>query len=88
MFIYEVFKIKMFVIKSCKFIVFLFQEGSIGHDIVIRPVPTELTSNYKDSGTHHIVYKRKVDNMDQNSDFGKYFIIMIIDPPIQYNLYL
>lgn len=56
------------------FYLFFFQEGSIGHDIVIRPVPTELTEQYKDIGAHHIVYKRKVDNMDQNSDFGKYYL--------------
>ncbi|XP_037032459.1 A disintegrin and metalloproteinase with thrombospondin motifs 1 isoform X2 [Bradysia coprophila] len=48
----------------------LLMEGSIGHDLVIRPVPTELTKHLEDSSTHHIVFKRNSDAVDQNSDFA------------------
>ncbi|KAJ6645511.1 A disintegrin and metalloproteinase with thrombospondin motifs 16 [Pseudolycoriella hygida] len=48
----------------------LLMEGSIGHDLVIRPVPTELTKHMDDSSTHHIVYKRNTDAVDQDSDFA------------------
>lgn len=50
------------------------QEGSIGHDVVIKPVPFGLidSDNSKsESRAHHIVYKRKVNEADQFSDFGK-----------------
>lgn len=50
------------------------QEGSIGHDVVIKPVPYGLIDNVssKSEGrAHHIVYRRKVDEADQLSDFGR-----------------
>lgn len=55
------------------------QEGSIGQDVVIKPVPHGLINDESSNGrAHHIVYKRKVDKTDQFSDFGKiiYKIIM------------
>lgn len=48
------------------------QEGSIGHDVVIKPVPYGLLNNEQpENGAHHIIYKRKVDETDQFSDFGE-----------------
>lgn len=48
------------------------QEGSIGQDMVIKPVPYGLINDNSSNGkAQHIVYKRKVDTADQFSDFGK-----------------
>lgn len=60
---------------------FNLQEGSIGHDVVIKPVPAgiinaDADSSSSSSGAHHIVFKRKADPMDQLSDFGKLFILL------------
>ncbi|KAL5287706.1 hypothetical protein ACFFRR_008546 [Megaselia abdita] len=46
----------------------LVMEGSIGHDIVIKPLPHELSPN-KD-GAHHVVFKRDVDSLEHESDFA------------------
>lgn len=53
---------------------FILQEGSIGHDVVIKPVPAGIINADADSSTaaHHIVFKRKADPMDQLSDFGEF----------------
>lgn len=52
---------------------FILQEGSIGHDMVIKPVPYGLIQDENSQNrAHHIVYKRKVDETDQDSDFGEY----------------
>lgn len=49
----------------------LLQEGSIGHDLVIKPLPHELSPNKEQA--HHIVFKRAASAADdQLSDFGKY----------------
>lgn len=49
------------------------QEGSIGHDFVIKPLPMGLINKDNiENRAHHIVYKRKVDVAEQFSDFGKY----------------
>ncbi|XP_031630928.1 venom metalloproteinase 3 isoform X4 [Contarinia nasturtii] len=49
----------------------LLMEGSIGHDMVIKPVPYGLIQDKNSENTaHHIVYKRKVDATDQNGDFA------------------
>lgn len=52
------------------------QEGSIGHDMVIKPVPYGLikSENPENDRSHHIIYRRKVndDESDQFSDFGEY----------------
>lgn len=49
------------------------KEGSIGSDVVIKPVPFGLinTDNGDNLRAHHIVYKRKADPIVQLSDFGK-----------------
>lgn len=53
------------------FFVFYSQEGSIGHDLVIKPLPHELSPNPEES--HHIIYKREASAAeDQLSDFGKW----------------
>ncbi|XP_068144640.1 A disintegrin and metalloproteinase with thrombospondin motifs like isoform X1 [Drosophila tropicalis] len=47
----------------------LIMEGSIGHDLVIKPLPHELSPNKEES--HHIVYKREASQTeDQLSDFA------------------
>ncbi|KAI8039881.1 hypothetical protein M5D96_007306, partial [Drosophila gunungcola] len=44
-------------------------EGSIGHDLVIKPLPHELSPNPEES--HHIIYKREASAAeDQLSDFA------------------
>jgi len=49
---------------------FYLQEGSIGHDLVIKPLPHELSPNPEES--HHIIYKREASAAeDQLSDFGE-----------------
>lgn len=49
----------------------LLMEGSIGHDVVIKPLPAGLINEANtDSRAHHIVYKRKVDVAEQFSDFA------------------
>lgn len=60
-------------------LVFTLQEGSIGHDVVIKPVPYGLINkeNPEGSRTHHIVYKRKVETSDHLSDFGKCHTLFI-----------
>lgn len=46
------------------------QEGSIGHDLVIKPLPHELSQNKEQA--QHVVYKREAAaTEDQLSDFGK-----------------
>lgn len=63
-----------FLIRFDVFVFFVYlQEGSIGHDVVIRPVPTGIVDSENADGTHHIVFKRQTDPMDQLSDFGKVF---------------
>lgn len=48
----------------------LLQEGSIGHDLVIKPLPHELSENKEQA--QHVVYKREAAaTEDQLSDFGK-----------------
>lgn len=69
--------IKNLLIFFCSVLLCSFsQEGSIGHDVVIKPVPTgiiDADSSSSGSATHHIVFKRKVDPVDQLSDFGMFF---------------
>jgi hypothetical protein len=36
-----------------------FQEGSIGHHLVIRPVPLQVSQDKEDGSVHHVVYKRE-----------------------------
>ncbi|XP_037914154.1 A disintegrin and metalloproteinase with thrombospondin motifs 1 isoform X3 [Hermetia illucens] len=45
----------------------LVMEGSIGHELVIKPLPKNLSP---DDGVHHVIYKRTVDANDQFSDFA------------------
>ncbi|XP_055599525.1 A disintegrin and metalloproteinase with thrombospondin motifs like isoform X2 [Uranotaenia lowii] len=49
----------------------LIMEGSIGHQLVIKPVPTEI-SQAEDGSVHHVIYKRTVDeqNHDDTSDYA------------------
>ncbi|XP_017045283.1 uncharacterized protein LOC108090892 isoform X1 [Drosophila ficusphila] len=47
----------------------LIMEGSIGHDLVIKPLPHELSPNPEES--HHIIFKREASAAeDQLSDFA------------------
>ncbi|XP_033248316.1 uncharacterized protein LOC108160508 isoform X6 [Drosophila miranda] len=47
----------------------LIMEGSIGHDLVIKPLPHELSPSQEEA--HHIVYKREASAAeDQLSDFA------------------
>lgn len=65
--------LKRFFTNHISFHEFHQQEGSIGHDVVIKPVPYGLLNNERpETGAHHIIYKRKVDESDQFSDFGEY----------------
>lgn len=50
---------------------FIPQEGSIGHELVIKPVPTDI-SQAEDGSVHHVIYKRKAheEHNDQFSDYG------------------
>lgn len=51
---------------------FPFQEGSIGHDVVIKPLPHGLIDRDDGAtGAHHVVFKRKVDETEQLSDYGE-----------------
>uniref|UniRef100_A0A182WEC2 Uncharacterized protein n=1 Tax=Anopheles minimus TaxID=112268 RepID=A0A182WEC2_9DIPT len=47
------------------------QEGSIGHELVIKPVPTDI-SQEEDGSVHHVIYKRKTpeEHSDQFSDYA------------------
>lgn len=47
------------------------QEGSIGHQLVIRPVPLDVSSA-DDGSAHHVVFKRSSDHdLDESfSDFA------------------
>ncbi|XP_058128952.1 A disintegrin and metalloproteinase with thrombospondin motifs like isoform X2 [Anopheles coustani] len=49
----------------------LMMEGSIGHELVIKPVPTEV-SQEEDGSVHHVIYKRKTpeEHNDQLSDYA------------------
>ncbi|EAL38880.3 AGAP011737-PA, partial [Anopheles gambiae str. PEST] len=49
----------------------LMMEGSIGHELVIKPVPTDI-SQAEDGSVHHVIYKRKAheEHNDQFSDYG------------------
>ena len=60
----------MFLISLIKISLDL-QEGSIGHQLVIRPVPLDV-STAKDGSAHHVVFKRSSDHeMDERlSDFA------------------
>ncbi|XP_034653665.1 A disintegrin and metalloproteinase with thrombospondin motifs 1 isoform X7 [Drosophila subobscura] len=47
----------------------LIMEGSIGHDLVIKPLPHELSPSQEE--THHIVYKREASAAEEQlSDFA------------------
>lgn len=50
------------------------QEGSIGHDLVIRPVPADVIHpmNVDGKTLHHVVFKREAAEADEQSDFGEY----------------
>uniref|UniRef100_A0A182IKB5 Uncharacterized protein n=1 Tax=Anopheles atroparvus TaxID=41427 RepID=A0A182IKB5_ANOAO len=50
---------------------FMLQEGSIGHELVIKPVPTDI-SQEEDGSVHHVIYKRKTpeEHNDQLSDYA------------------
>uniref|UniRef100_A0A9I3GJJ0 Peptidase M12B domain-containing protein n=1 Tax=Anopheles farauti TaxID=69004 RepID=A0A9I3GJJ0_9DIPT len=49
----------------------LMMEGSIGHELVIKPVPTDI-SQEDDGSVHHVIYKRKTpeEHNDQFSDYA------------------
>uniref|UniRef100_A0A499FT83 Peptidase M12B domain-containing protein n=1 Tax=Anopheles arabiensis TaxID=7173 RepID=A0A499FT83_ANOAR len=49
----------------------LMMEGSIGHELVIKPVPTDI-SQAEDGSVHHVIYKRKAheEHNDQFSDYA------------------
>ncbi|XP_038107284.1 A disintegrin and metalloproteinase with thrombospondin motifs 18 isoform X1 [Culex quinquefasciatus] len=49
----------------------LMMEGSIGHQLVIKPVPTEI-SQAEDGSVHHVIYKRTVseEHHDHASDYA------------------
>uniref|UniRef100_A0A182MJK9 Uncharacterized protein n=1 Tax=Anopheles culicifacies TaxID=139723 RepID=A0A182MJK9_9DIPT len=46
-------------------------EGSIGHELVIKPVPTDI-SQEEDGSVHHVIYKRKTpeEHSEQFSDYA------------------
>ncbi|XP_017468412.1 PREDICTED: uncharacterized protein LOC108360573 isoform X4 [Rhagoletis zephyria] len=46
----------------------LIMEGSIGHEMVIKPLPHELSPN--PDAAHHIVYKRDAQPLEHLSDFA------------------
>ncbi|XP_059224875.1 A disintegrin and metalloproteinase with thrombospondin motifs like [Stomoxys calcitrans] len=46
----------------------LIMEGSIGHDMVIKPLPHELSPQPEES--HHVIYKRSADQLEHLSDFA------------------
>nr|XP_036231653.1 uncharacterized protein LOC106618314 isoform X2 [Bactrocera oleae] len=46
----------------------LVMEGSIGHEMVIKPLPHELSPN--PDTAHHIVYKREAQSLEHLSDFA------------------
>lgn len=49
----------------------LMMEGSIGHQLVIKPVPTEI-SQAEDGSVHHVIYRRTVseEHNDHASDYA------------------
>ncbi|XP_054090942.1 uncharacterized protein LOC105218881 isoform X4 [Zeugodacus cucurbitae] len=46
----------------------LIMEGSIGHEMVIKPLPHELSPN--PDAAHHVVYKREAQPLEHLSDFA------------------
>ncbi|XP_075164833.1 sol narae metalloprotease isoform X2 [Haematobia irritans] len=46
----------------------LIMEGSIGHDMVIKPLPHELSPEPEES--HHVIYKRSTEHHEHLSDFA------------------
>ncbi|XP_058463719.1 A disintegrin and metalloproteinase with thrombospondin motifs like isoform X3 [Malaya genurostris] len=49
----------------------LMMEGSIGHQLVIKPVPTEI-SQAEDGSVHHVIYKRTTSEEDQYDETSDY----------------
>lgn len=49
---------------------FRLQEGSIGHQLVIRPVPLDVSSA-DDGSAHHVVFKRSADH-DADESFSDF----------------
>ncbi|XP_053688934.1 venom metalloproteinase 3 isoform X2 [Sabethes cyaneus] len=49
----------------------LMMEGSIGHQLVIKPVPTEI-SQAEDGSVHHVIFKRTVSSDNHNDDSSDY----------------
>jgi hypothetical protein len=47
------------------------QEGSVGHEMIIRPVPLDV-STADDGSAHHVIYKRESQHQfdEQFSDFA------------------
>ena len=62
---------KCFILTFIFLSLFIPQEGSIGHELVIKPVPTDI-SQAEDGSVHHVIYKRKAheEHNDQFSDYG------------------
>uniref|UniRef100_A0A1A9ZGH7 Uncharacterized protein n=1 Tax=Glossina pallidipes TaxID=7398 RepID=A0A1A9ZGH7_GLOPL len=54
------------------------REGSIGHDLVIKPLPHNLSPN-KDK-SHHVIYKRETLPLDHLSDFASNLNLFIVNP--------
>ncbi|XP_050093193.1 A disintegrin and metalloproteinase with thrombospondin motifs 1 isoform X1 [Anopheles aquasalis] len=50
----------------------LMMEGSIGHELVIKPVPTEVSQDEEDGSVHHVIYKRKTHDEPHNDQFSDY----------------
>lgn len=52
---------------------FILQEGTIGHEMTIRPVPAEIQHSLNPDGksVHHVVFKRQSGTIEPLSDFGK-----------------
>ncbi|XP_055694751.1 A disintegrin and metalloproteinase with thrombospondin motifs like isoform X2 [Lutzomyia longipalpis] len=48
----------------------LIMEGSVGHELMIRPLPQGIASPLNSSSVQHVVYRRQSDPMDQLSDFA------------------
>lgn len=62
----------------------LLQEGSIGHDLVIRPIPADVIHPLNTDGksVHHVVFKRDTASVDEQfSDFGKFSDSLPGHPP-------
>lgn len=56
-----------------------FQEGSVGHELVIRPVPLEVSKS-NDGSAHHVVFKRSTEEDDHQHEHESFSDYAYMEP--------